>query len=94
METLQIKNLNTLSCIIDKKKRMKCIIHSLGKHNGKEILNVYSIGGQLALLSGGEGKVWVKTTPLIGQDTLMIIDERVGEPWGKDITIMPKPKPK
>ncbi len=92
-KTLKIKNLNTLTCMITDKK-MKCVIHSLDQHEGKEIDDVYSVGGDIAILSGGNRKIWVKTSPLIGQDVVMVIDEREPPaiPKGKDITIISKRK--
>lgn len=92
-ETLHIETLNTLTCFM-KDEKMKCTIHSLDKHEGKEIDDVYSVGGDISILAGGARTIWVKTSPVIGQSVVMIIEERKPPftPKGKDITIMSKRK--
>lgn len=83
---LLIQNLNTLSCKIEDQK-MKCTIHSLDEHEGKEIDDVYSVEGDIAVLAGGDRWIWIKTSPIIGLDASMIVEERRWIPKGKSITI-------
>ena len=100
VKILEILDLNTLSCqptrleeFTPEHAKMKCTIHSLDEHDGEEVDDVYSISGDIAVLAGEKGRIWVKP-PIIGQDVVMMIDEREPPyfPTGKDITITVKHK--
>ena len=83
--------LTTIVCEITKKYRMNCSLDSIVRGFPKtvgEIKNVFSVEGDIRVVSGGDKKIWIKPDPQT--NCRLIIYERLTkeEPGGKDVRVI------